>query len=208
MGTVGFTKDVHFEMGFTCVDCHDVSNFHGTGVEYASMWEKSALPSCTDCHEDVVSGNSQTEMHNIHGDLLSCQVCHSSANQNCYECHVTIADDRQSLVSHSETRVLFRIGLNTNVTEERPYKYVALRHMPTAADTFIEAGEDLIPNFDEKSNWKYSPTHNIQRLTFQSESCDSCHGNPRIFLSEKDLRETDSLANWQVIPSVPAARGN
>ncbi|MGI6466778.1 MAG: hypothetical protein ACOXZZ_04210 [Sphaerochaetaceae bacterium] len=203
MGTVGFAQDVHYEMGMTCIDCHDVSNFHGTGQEYASMWDKPTLPSCYDCHQEVALGTDGIEQHLIHGDTLACQVCHAQANQNCFECHVSIADDRQSLSSHSETRVLFRIGLNPNPTEERPYKYVALRHMPTAADSFIEAGDNLIPNFDEKSNWKYSPTHNIQRSTFQNESCDSCHGNDRIFLTEDDLRATDSKANWKVITSAP-----
>ena len=207
MGTVGFARDVHYEMGMTCVDCHAVSNFHGTGTAYDSMWDKPTLPSCSDCHGDVLSGNSENVMHNVHGDSLACQVCHAQANQNCFECHISIADDRQSLASHSETQSLFRIGLNTDPTPERPYKYVALRHMPTAADSFIEAGDDLMPNFDEKPNWKYSPTHNIQRSTFQNESCNSCHGNARIFLSEKDLRETDSKANWQVIGPVPAALG-
>jgi len=79
--------------------------------------------------------------------------------------------------------------------------------MPTTADSFIEAGDNLLPNFNEKANWKYSPTHNIQRSTFQNESCNACHGNPRIFLSEKDLRETDSKANWEIVPPVPAALG-
>ncbi len=207
MGTVGFARDVHYEMGMTCVDCHAVSNFHGTGTAYDSMWDKPTLPSCSDCHGDVLSGNSEIKMHNVHGDALACQVCHGQANQNCFECHVTIADDRQSLASHSETRILFRIGLNTDPTPERPYKYVALRHMPTTADSFIEAGDNLLPNFNEKANWKYSPTHNIQRSTFQNESCNACHGNPRIFLSEKDLRETDSKANWEIVPPVPAALG-
>jgi thiosulfate/3-mercaptopyruvate sulfurtransferase len=207
MGTVGFARDVHFEAGMTCVDCHDVNNFHGTGEEYASMWDKPVLPSCTDCHEDAASGESKTSMHNIHGTTLSCQVCHAQANQNCFECHADISDDRTSLASHSEMRVLFRIGLNPEPTEERPYKYVALRHIPTTADSFIEAGDDLLPNYDQRTNWKYSPTHNIQRSTFQSESCDSCHGNARIFLNEDDLRETDSKANWELISSPPPATG-
>ncbi|MFA7671713.1 MAG: hypothetical protein WCY53_05575 [Sphaerochaetaceae bacterium] len=204
MGTVGFAHDVHYEKGMTCMDCHDVSNFHGTGEEYASMWDKPTLPSCLDCHEDIYSGRSAIEQHNVHSeDLLACQVCHAQANQNCFECHVTVADDRQSVASHSEMRVLFRIGLNPTPSEQRPYKYVALRHIPTQATSFIESGDNLLPNFDQRSNWKYSPTHNIQRSTFQNESCDSCHDNSRIFLSENDLRETDSLASYNAITGAP-----
>ena len=105
-------------------------------------------------------------------------------------------------------RVLFRIGLNPNPTEERPYTYVALRHIPTTAESFIEAGEDLLVNFDESSNWKYSPSHNIQKSTFQNESCDSCHGNDRIFLRESDLRPTDSKATSLVVTGAPPALNN
>jgi len=208
MGTVGYATDVHFDAGMTCVDCHTVDNFHGTGEAYASMWDKPVLPSCLDCHENAVPGKSEIVAHNVHGTNLSCQVCHASANQNCFECHVSIAEDRQSLSSSSEMRVLFRIGLNPNPTEERPYTYVALRHIPTTAESFIEAGEDLLVNFDESSNWKYSPSHNIQKSTFQNESCDSCHGNDRIFLRESDLRPTDSKATSLVVTGAPPALNN
>ena len=204
MGTVGFARDVHYELGMTCIDCHDVSNFHGTGEAYDSMWDKPALPSCLDCHEEATPGTAALDVHNVHGDDLSCQVCHSQANQNCFDCHATISEARQSLSSHSEMRVLFRIGLNPEITEERPYTYVALRHIPTTADSFIEAGEDLLPNFDSVTNWKYSPTHNVQKSTFQNETCNSCHGNERIFLKESDLRESDSEANKLLLPTVPA----
>ena len=203
MGTVGFARDVHYEMGMTCMDCHDVTNFHGTGVAYDTMWEKPVLPSCLDCHEDQTPGQSDLHVHNVHGTDLSCHVCHSQASQSCFECHVSIADDGQSVSSSSEMRILFRIGLNPEITEERPYRYVTLRHIPTAADSYIEFGENLLPNFDQYPNWKYSPTHNIQRCTFQNESCNSCHGNERIFLRESDLRKTDSKANWDLIPEVP-----
>jgi hypothetical protein len=40
-------------------------------------------------------------------------------------------------------------------------------------------------------------------MTFQNESCDACHGNDRIFLQEDDLLESDSQANWNLIPVVP-----
>jgi len=207
MGTVGFAQDVHYEAGMTCTDCHDVTNFHGTGEQYDSMWEHATLPSCLDCHEEADPETAELAVHKTHGNDLSCQVCHGQANQNCFECHIEINEDRTSLASHSDMRVLFRIGLNPSVTEERPYKYVALRHIPTTAHTFDPAGEDLIPNFDERSNWKYSPTHNIQKITFQNESCDSCHGNERIFLSEDDMLESDSKISWEVIASPPAKIG-
>ncbi|RQD69683.1 MAG: hypothetical protein D5S00_06200 [Tindallia sp. MSAO_Bac2] len=203
MGDVGFRGDIHYEAGMTCMDCHDISNFHGTGVEYASMWDKAELPSCLECHEGATPGESDLQVHNIHGDSLSCQVCHAQANNNCFECHVEYNEDETALASSSTVRTMFRIGLNPIQSEERPYEYVTLRHIPTSVNSFEVVGPDMLPNFDEIPNWKYSPTHNIQRVTFQNESCDACHGNEGIFLKEDDLLESDSKANWDLIPDVP-----
>jgi hypothetical protein len=203
MGTIGFRGDVHYEMGMTCMDCHPVSNLHGTGERYDNMWQKSELPSCYGCHENQRPGESAIDIHNIHGDSLSCQVCHAQANNNCFECHLDYNEEETALIGTSTMRLMFRIGKNPIQSEERPYEYVTLRHIPTTVNTFDVKGPDLLPNFDDVSNWKYSPTHNIQKITFQNESCDSCHGNENIFLQEKDLIDSDSKANWNLIPVVP-----
>lgn len=203
MGVVGFRGDVHYEKGMTCLDCHPQSNFHGTGMVVANMWEEKPMPSCLDCHSDQAPGKSNIQMHNVHGDSLSCQVCHAQANNNCFDCHAAIDEKRTKAVGTSETRLMFRIGYNPIQSEERPWKYVPLRHIPTTADSFKDAGENLLPNYDSISNWKYSPTHNIQKNTFQNETCNSCHGNERIFLRESDLRENDSEANRKLIPVIP-----
>lgn len=201
MGKIGYAKDVHYENGMHCIDCHPVNNFHGSGKVEQNMYEVD-LPSCLDCHEDVYT-ETDIQMHKIHAsDTMSCQVCHASANNNCFDCHVTLKDDG-SVAGTSDSRIMFKIGLNPIKSEERPYKYVTLRHIPTTADTFKPLGGE-IPNFDLRSNWKYSPTHNIQRSTIQNESCDSCHGNPYIFLQESDLRDNDSKASQQlVVPNIP-----
>jgi len=208
MGTVGFQGDVHFEMGMTCMDCHPQNNFHGTGEVNDSMWTKAELPSCYDCHENQQPGQSELQVHNIHTETVSCQVCHAQANNNCFECHVEYNEDQTGLASTSDVRLIFRIGNNPIQSETRPYEYVTLRHIPTYVDSFEVVGPDLLPNYDEISNWKYSPTHNIQRLTFQNETCNSCHGNENIFLKESDLLESDSQANWNLIPEVPPEMNN
>jgi len=202
MGKVGYTKDVHFESGKHCADCHNVSNFHGTGVAEQNMYEVD-LPQCTDCHENIYSGSS-IPAHNIHSaDTMSCQVCHASANNNCFDCHATQKTDDSVAGVADQMRIMFKIGLNPERTEERPYKYITLRHIPTTPDTFAPLGGEL-PNYDLIPNWKYSPTHNIQRKTVQNESCDSCHGNQYIWLQEKDLRENDSKSNLKlVVPDLP-----
>lgn len=202
MGKVGFSSDVHFDNGMTCTDCHGWSNFHGDGEVTEDMWAED-LPACTDCHEDKDPAVATDVEHKVHGDSLSCQVCHAQANNNCFECHLEYNEDGTKLASHSESKIMFRIGLNPEVTEEKPYKYVVLRHVPSAEEMLDAVGEGLMCSYDEITNWKYSPTHNIQKSTFQNESCEACHENEKIFLSPEDLLESDSLANEALIPELP-----
>lgn len=207
MGKVGFSGDVHFENGMTCADCHGWTNFHGPheGEEMSyNMWDED-LPSCLDCHPGQDPAAASDGVHNVHGDSLSCQVCHAQANNNCFECHLEYNADQTKLAGLSESKIMFKVGLNTNITPERPYKYVTLRHIPSNANMIANVGEGLMPKYDEKINWKYSPTHNIQKNTFQNESCEACHENTKIFLKQEDLRETDSKANEKVIPDPPPA---
>lgn len=205
MGTVGFSGDVHYEQGMTCMDCHPIGNFHGTGNVVASMWDED-LPSCLDCHADKNPAVATDEFHSVHGDSLSCQVCHAQANNNCFECHLDPKEDG-TLGSSSQMRIMFRIGYNPEITPERPYKYVALRHVPTQASMLEVVDDAMLPKYDQITNWKYSPTHNIQRSTFQNESCESCHNNTRLWLRPEDLRDTDSEDNQRLIPALPPALG-
>ncbi|MGI6357891.1 MAG: cytochrome c3 family protein [Bacillota bacterium] len=206
MGKVGFSGDVHYSNGMTCMDCHQIDNFHGSGSQAANMWEEN-LPTCIGCHQDKDPAVASDSFHSVHGDSLSCQVCHAQASNNCFECHLD-PNDEGKLASSSQTRLMFRIGYNPEITEERPYKYVVLRHVPTQASMLEVVEDDMLPNFDQKSNWKYSPTHNIQRSTFQNESCESCHDNTRIWLRLEDLRETDSKDNQRLIPELPPPLGH
>jgi len=209
MGVVGFTRDVHFEKGMHCKDCHPKSNFHGTGAVEQYMYDVD-LPNCTDCHGQMLTAGSPIEAHRSHpADLMNCQVCHAGANNNCFDCHATLQPDGSVAGVAGAMRILFKIGLNPERTPERPYKYMTLRHIPTVIDTFSSlVGAGDLPNYHQFPNWKYSPTHNIQRRTIQNESCNSCHGNQFIFLGERDLRESDSEANQELLvriipPPVP-----
>jgi hypothetical protein len=60
-------------------------------------------------------------------------------------------------------------------------------------------GESLLPNFDNVPTWKYATPHNIQLNTPQNESCDACHKNYDIFLTEEDIRIDEKEANQGVI---------
>lgn len=201
-GNVGPIADVHYnKLDMSCEDCHPVSNFHGSGKPDSEMFKASDLPTCTSCHKDIVNGKSKVVMHNVHEpDTMSCQVCHSQASQNCYDCHISFTDEKKSAVtskSHPET--LFKIGLNPDRDPQHPWKYVVLRHIPTVSDSFAAAGSNLLPNYDSIPNWKMSPTHNIQRFTPQNTDCKACHGNERMFLRQQDLTETDSRANENLV---------
>ena len=79
----------------------------------------------------------------------------------------------------------FKIGRNPLQSDDRPWKYVPVRHVPIDPESFAYYGEDLLPNFDALPTWKYATPHNIQRNTPQTETCDACHGNADLFLDRR-----------------------
>jgi thiosulfate/3-mercaptopyruvate sulfurtransferase len=89
--------------------------------------------------------------------------------------------------------------LNPQKSYTRPYKYVPLRHVPIAKDSFSYYGNDLLPNFDSLPNWVYATPHNIQRNTPQAESCNACHGNASIFLTADKVKPEEVQANQNVV---------
>ena len=71
-------------------------------------------------------------------------------------------------------------------------------------DNYQYYGEDLLVNFDLLPTWAYSTPHNIQRVTPQNETCNSCHGNEEIFLTADKVSPEELQANRDVIvESVP-----
>ncbi|KAA3665185.1 MAG: hypothetical protein DWQ04_01960, partial [Chloroflexi bacterium] len=79
------------------------------------------------------------------------------------------------------------------------YEYVPLRHVPVAADSFAFYGEDLLKNIDALPTWVYTTPHNIQKNTPQTETCESCHNNPDLFLTADKVAEHELFANRNVI---------
>ena len=67
------------------------------------------------------------------------------------------------------------IGLNTDQTDERPWEYVLVRHVPISPESFEFYGDDLLSNFDARPTWLEATPHNIQRVTPQAEACENCH---------------------------------
>ena len=45
-------KDIHFEKGIHCIDCHTINDIHGDGNIYSKR-EQAVEIECTDCHGDI-----------------------------------------------------------------------------------------------------------------------------------------------------------
>jgi thiosulfate/3-mercaptopyruvate sulfurtransferase len=195
----GFTSDVHLRTGrMACVDCHKGAEMHGVDVEGAHRYEGMQTPACEDCHKDAAESEDNA-YHAVHGDTMSCQVCHSISYKNCYNCHVQQSDEGVPYYEIDESEMGFYIGLNPKVSEERPYKYVPLRHVPISEASFEFYGENLLSNFDALPTWAYATPHNIQLQTPQTESCEACHGNTELFLTADKVRPEELDANLPVI---------
>lgn len=97
----------------------------------------------------------------------------------------------------------FKIGRNPDKTADNPYEYVLVRHIPTNADLFEAYGIEL--KADTVPSWQPATPHNIQRKTAQNASCEACHGNAKIFLTEDAVLPEERTANQDVIvPELPA----
>ena len=201
----GVKADTHWiKGGMPCFDCHTSDEMHGKLGEASHRYDGPPTPSCTgaDCHPDVGSDDGNVYHSEFHYEALSCQSCHSTTYKNCYSCHVA-QEDGVPFFKIEPSVMDFKIGLNPLQSEDRPWKYVPVRHVPIDQEAFAYYGEDLLPNFDAVPTWKYATPHNIQKNTPQTESCDACHGNPQFFLTAEDLRPEEMEANKDVIVEEP-----
>jgi thiosulfate/3-mercaptopyruvate sulfurtransferase len=144
------------------------------------------------------------QMHQMHGDNLSCQVCHSVSYTSCDGCHVAVSEDTGNPFFRTEgSNLTFLIGRNPLQSEERPYDYVPLRHIPVATTSYDYYGDDLLSNFDALPTWAYATPHNIQRNTPQNETCETCHGTTEFFLTADKVLAEELTANQGVIVQAP-----
>jgi hypothetical protein len=195
----GFPGDVHWtKEGMTCVDCHS-EELHGSGETVGTRYQNPDTVKCEDCHTDVWTNTEGNPQHEQHLSDLSCQVCHSVAYKNCYNCHVAIDQEGIPCRTSDPSEMHFEIGRNPIRSSTRPYKYVVLRHIPDCPDTCEFYGEDLLPDYNALPTWKYATPHNIQLHTPQNESCYACHGNQDLFLTEEDVSPAEREANKDVI---------
>jgi thiosulfate/3-mercaptopyruvate sulfurtransferase len=213
----GYPGDVHFRQGrMNCVSCHSGQELHGQTADCASChagpkdvqplppadhrYSGYQLPSCESCHAAVTTGQDGQVMHQQHGSDLSCQVCHAIAYTSCDGCHVAISQKTGNPYFETEnTYLTFLIGRNPRRTYDRPYAFVPLRHVPVAQDSYAFYGENLLPNYNALPTWAYATPHNIQLKTPQAATCNSCHGNPDLFLTADKVSPEELEANLTVI---------
>jgi thiosulfate/3-mercaptopyruvate sulfurtransferase len=216
----GIPSDVHFRSRMACTDCHTANQIHGMGapsvvttetgaVEYMHRYDGAQEPACEDCHQDQVGIGSGVEMHEVHGtEILSCQACHSTTYTNCVNCHVERTDEGQPFYRIEDHFLGFYLAKNAERTQQRPYRFVPVRHVPIDKDSFSFYGEDLLPNFDALPTWAYATPHNIQLNTPQTASCEACHGNDDIFLTPDKVAPEEQAANARIVveqaPPLPA----
>jgi hypothetical protein len=129
---------------------------------------------------------------------------------SCDSCHVAISETTGiPFFETAGSYLTFMIGRNPRESEECPYEYVPLRHVPVDAESFAHYGENLLPDFDSQPTWRYSTPHNIQRETSQTEPCNNCHGNPDLFLTANKVNADEMEANASVIvDEIPEAIPN
>jgi thiosulfate/3-mercaptopyruvate sulfurtransferase len=197
----GVKADVHWvKGGMSCFDCHSGDEMHGALGEFEHRYDGPPTPGCQDegCHPDVVGGGDNMQHSDFHLEAMSCQACHSTTYKNCYSCHVGL-EGEVAYFKTEPSEMAFKIGRNPLQSDDRPWKYVPVRHVPVDRDSFAYYGEDLLPNFDALPTWKYATPHNIQRITPQNETCNACHGNAEFYLTAEDVDPDELEANKDVI---------
>lgn len=202
-------SDVHFRARMSCDDCHTGDEMHGmTGASLNHRYDGPREPTCESCHEEQVGEESGIREHEVHEtDRVACQVCHSTTYINCVNCHVEQTEAGVPFFSVENSYLGFFIGKNPNQTEDRPYAYVPVRHVPIDRDSFSFYGENLLPNFDARPTWVYTTPHNIQRVTPQAEKCRNCHSNEEFFLTVDQIAPEEIEANQEVIvDEIPSMR--
>lgn len=197
----GVKGDVHWQkLGMNCFQCHNVTQYHGDGTEYAHRYDGKPVPSCLDCHPTAAAGQGDVMQHNIHEDKLDCHVCHSAgAYKSCWNCHVGLDEEGLPYRKLDPAEMTFKIGRNPDQSPDRPWEYVLVRHIPVTEDIFSYYGDNFLPTWSALPTWKYATPHNIQKDTPQNASCDSCHGHTELFLTEDDVAPEELAANQSVI---------
>jgi nitrate/TMAO reductase-like tetraheme cytochrome c subunit len=183
-----------------CSKCHSAAQMHADGRNYANRYDVEYAPDCVDCHQNIYEKTeNHSKTHNEHRGKVSCHVCYSMPYKNCFGCHFGKDDKGKNYYQTDMSKIDFKIGLNPLQSQSRPEKFVILRHIPIDQDSYKYYVEDGLNRFDNLPTWKFATPHTIRRKTPQNKSCNSCHGNSRLFLNQKDVKPKYLKANQSVI---------
>lgn len=204
--------DVHAQKAnMGCVSCHGAQEMHAAApADIKGRYHLNEAAKCTDCHKDLKRG--QIRNHNIHIGKVQCQVCHSQTYTNCYSCHT--GTDQEGLPFYINQKDVegMKIGLAYEAdTPDAAFNFMLVRHIPIDPKLFDAYDKDIFTGFDKIPTWKRASPHNIQRKTWQTATCNHCHGNRELFLSTQDLLDYEVEANRPVVVSdirVPAKVAN
>jgi len=192
----GIKADVHWIPNVKrCSFCHDAAAMHGSSPGADYRYNDLDMVRCEDCHATVSDANSY---HQVHWGDLSCQVCHSQPYKNCNSCHT----GGEGITGSSY--ITFKIGKNPLDVPHRTYKYVTVRHIPIAPDTYASWGISDLPNYNAEPTWKYATPHNIQRWTDQTDNSgggacfEKCHDSD-YYLTLDDLQPYETEANRDIV---------
>ncbi len=192
--------DVHVaRANMDCVGCHRAEEMHAAAAPGLSgRYHLPQMVRCTDCHRDLQYGSVRE--HAIHIGKVQCQVCHSQTYVNCYSCHV--GKDAEGLKYFQNKLEVETMKIGRNYDKRAPeadYNYMLVRHAPADPETFGYYVKDAFIRFGNTPTWKRTSPHNIQRNTWQTATCNHCHGNRDLFLSEDDLLPYEKEANRKVV---------
>jgi thiosulfate/3-mercaptopyruvate sulfurtransferase len=192
-----------------CASCHQADEMHAAAPEdLKSRYGLEQAVACTDCHRDLRHGSVRE--HTLHVHKVQCQVCHSQTYVNCYSCHVGKDEEGVAFFQNRLEVEMMKIGRNPSGTDSNAeFRYMLLRHVPADPEMFDFYGKGGFTRFGNTPTWKRASPHNIQRRTWQTASCNHCHGNRQLFLSGTDLRDYEREANLKVVvpdEDLPGAR--
>ncbi len=163
--------DVHAN-SLACIDCHEQSKLHNSASETSTRYTHENRASCDNenCHNSGLE--NANNYHGRHLDDMSCYVCHSDNEyQNCSGCHVNGAYLTDPVYQANNPAIDFKIGLNPIKSEDRPYKYATVRHIPIVRDTYDNWGATgVLVDYDKYPTWKYASPHSIQRWTARTDT--------------------------------------
>jgi hypothetical protein len=179
-------RDIHFEKGMKCLDCHKAQELHGDGTKAESKGNVKGKPSCTDCHK-MSSSPQNGKVHKQHASKTSCQACHVASGYNqCSSCHIGKG------AQQTQAFILGRDPQNKD-------RLVTLRMTPVARDTFAAKGI-LMDNYDRIANFWTAPIHNIRKKTARTRTCGPCHTkNKEGFITKKSFPKDGSQQNSALI---------